>query len=211
MSNLRPPKSKGFRIYLWHTQFYTQLSLVELFHFEISLILLKINMPLPWHFEVYIKDKQYRFHDPQCASLILLILFELLKKDHVLARHEEGGGQKIVLIRLLDIALLIQTSFKLLQILTKRILPTQLIPAPKMINLSLREESMFLKNPVNLLLLTPHNIPIISLHFSPFPSHQAFVHAVPERCLEFYGRSVSKAQVRSCGVVLFLYVFSKVL
>jgi hypothetical protein len=46
---------------------------------------------------------------------------------------------------------------------------------------------VLLEDPVDLLLLAPHDVPVIGVHLPPLASDQALVHAVAERCFELDG------------------------
>jgi len=65
----------------------------------------------------------YWLHDPQGLTIILSA-FELLIKDDVFARKEEGGWQEVILIGLLFVVLLIKSSFVLFEIFVEHIFAT---------------------------------------------------------------------------------------
>lgn len=78
-----------------------------------------------------------RFHDPQSFAIVLGA-FELLVKNDVFAGKEEGGGQEIVLIGLLFVVLLIESSFVFFQIFIEHIFSAQFEPSSKMVNFHMR-------------------------------------------------------------------------
>lgn len=124
----------------------------------------------------------------------MLVLFELLEEYYVLAGHQVCGRQKIILVRLLSVTLLVESSFKLLEIFTERVLAAQLVPASKVVNFGLRDEPMLLEHPVDLLFFAPHHIPVIGLDFSPLAPLQGFVDTVAEGCLELDGGSCVRSE-----------------
>lgn len=98
--------------------------------------------------------RMYRFHYPEGFTIGLF--FELLTQDHVLARQEIGRWQKIVLARLLFVILFIESSFIFFKIFIKHVFAAQFIPPPKMINSHIKQHSILLEDPINLLFFTPH-------------------------------------------------------
>lgn len=54
-----------------------------------------------------------------------------------------------------------------------------------MVDLGLRGQSMLLENPVDLLLLAPHHIPVVGLRLLPLAGLQCLIHAIPEGSFEF--------------------------
>jgi hypothetical protein len=89
----------------------------------------------------------------------------------------------------LCVALFIETSFKLFEIFAERIFAAKLVPSSKMINLGADLEAMLFENPIDLLFLAPHDIPIIRLDLFPLSADKSFVNAVAKRCFEFDVRS----------------------
>lgn len=73
-----------------------------------------------------------------------------------------------------------------------------------MVDFHVGEHPVALEHPVDLLLLTPHHVPIIVISFPPLPSRQGFVHAVLEVGLEL---DID----RLVGIMLLFYIFAKVL
>lgn len=148
-----------------------------------------MKIPLPWHLDVCdIIGNRYGFHDPEHLAFILLKPFVLLVENYVLAGHQEGGGQKIVLVGLSIVALLLEPSLEFFEILAEQVFPAKLLPSSEMVDLGLWYQSVFFENPVNLLLLAPHDIPfiVLSLYLFPLSFHEGLVDAVPEGGLEPY-------------------------
>lgn len=139
----------------------------------------------------------YRFHDPQTAPVCLL--FELLGEYYVFARQEVSGRQEVIFARLLFIILFVETSFVFLQVFVKHVLPTQLVPPSKVIDLHRGQYPVPFKNPVHLLFLAPHHVPIITISLLPLSTHQTRIHAIFECCFEFY-------IIRLDWIMLLLYI-----
>ena len=54
-----------------------------------------------------------------------------------------------------------------------------------MVDFGSRLESVFFVDPINLLLFTPHNIPIVSIGFPPLAIVETFVYAISKCSFEF--------------------------
>jgi len=89
----------------------------------------------------------------------------------------------------LGVALFVQSSFELFQILAECIFPTQFVPASKVVDFSLGDEPMLFENPINLFFFAPHNIPVISINFSPLSTNEALIDTVPEISFKFDSRT----------------------
>ncbi len=81
-----------------------------------------------------------------------------------------------------------------------------------MVDFGLRDESVFLKDPVDLLFFAPHDMPLLVVSFDLFPLsfEEGFVDAVSEGCFEFDVLARLVKKVRGSRVVLFFYVFAEV-
>lgn len=146
-------------------------------------------MPLPWHLEVWL-GQEYWLHDPEGTGVVLGLL-ELLVEDHVFTRQQERRWQEVVLVRLLLVVLLVQSSLVLLQVLVQHVFPAQLEPASEVVDAHVGQDTMFFEDPVDLFLLTPDDVPVVVPGLPPFPVLESFVHCVLERSLELYVRTIS--------------------
>lgn len=104
--------------------------------------------------------KRYRFHNPKRFGIMLRPL-ELLVKDDVFAGKQESGWKEIILIWLLPVVLFIESPLEFFQVFVQHVLSAKLIPASEMIDFHVRENAVFLKDPVHLLFLAPNDVPII--------------------------------------------------
>lgn len=93
--------------------------------------------------------------------------FEFFVKDDVFAGHEERCGEEVVLSRLSTLPLLVQSALELLQIFAKHVFAAELSPSSKVVDLGPHLQAVLLVDPVDLLLLTPHDVPVISISFLP--------------------------------------------
>lgn len=125
---------------------------------------------------------KYRFHDPDSPITPL----ELLQKYRVFRRQIIGKRGEVIPISLHSFPLLIQPLLKSLNILGQKILPTDLIPIPKMINTLIRKQSHLIQSLIKKLFLAPINIPILLLRFFIPSFDHSTRDAVIEVCFELY-------------------------
>ena len=130
-----------------------------------SAILLKIKMPFPWHFDVYIIIKNYRFHYPKWFTIWLL--FKLFTQDHILARKQICFWQEIILVWLLIVILFIKPFLVFFKIFGEHVFSTKFKPSSKMIDSHVCLHTMPLKHPINLLFFTPHKTPVVAVCLLP--------------------------------------------
>jgi len=69
--------------------------------------------------------------------------------------------------------LLIEVSFVLFKIFIEHVLSAQLIPTSKVVDSHSGQHSVFLKNPVYLLFIAPHHVPIIVISLFPLPINKS--------------------------------------
>lgn len=146
-------------------------------------------MPLPWHLLVWVRRK-YGLHDPE-SLIVILRLLELLIEDDVLAGELESGREEVVLIGLLLVILLIQSTFELLQVLVEHVLAAELVPTSEVIDAHVGQDAVLLEHPVHLFLLAPDYVPVVIPRLLPLPVDETVVYAVLECCLELYARTES--------------------
>jgi hypothetical protein len=92
----------------------------------------------------------------------------------------ESGWQEVVLIGLLSVVLLVESSFVLFEIFIEHILATQLVPSSEMVDPHMRQYSMLLEYPIHLLLLAPDYIPIFVPCLLPLSVLKSIIDAIFE-------------------------------
>ena len=83
------------------------------------------------------------------------------------------------------VALLLEVPLELFQVFIESVFAAELHPVFEVVDLGGRLHPVLLVDPVYLLLLAPHEIPIITFGLLPLPVEESLVHTVPERSLEF--------------------------
>ena len=109
----------------------------------------------------------YRFHDPKTFGVIL-VSFKFLVKNDILTGKQIGRGQEIVLIGFFLIVLFFEITFEFFKIFIEHVFAAKFIPSSEMIYSHSREHSVFLEDPVDLLFIAPHHIPVVIVSLFPF-------------------------------------------
>jgi hypothetical protein len=81
--------------------------------------------------------------------------------------------------------LLIKCPLEPFEVFAEHIFPAEFAPSPKVVNLRPRLKPILLIDPINLLFLAPHDIPIIPISLFPFAIDESPVNAVSESGFEF--------------------------
>lgn len=90
------------------------------------------------------------------------------------------------------------------EVFIEHVFSTEFVPAPEMIDFHSWEYSGFLKDPVYLLLIAPHDIPVIIIGLFPLPAVESLGYAIPEIGLELdIGPKINKLYTVGWGSVTF--------
>ena len=90
----------------------------------------------------------------------------------------ESGREEVVLVALLLVVLLVQSSLVFFQVFVELVLAAQLVPPSEMVDFHVGEHSVPLEHPVDLFLLAPDEVPVIIPGLSPLPVGQCVVDTV---------------------------------
>lgn len=78
----------------------------------------------------------------------------------------------------------LKIAFEFFEIFIEHIFTAEFIPAAKVIDFHGREHSMFFKYPIDLLLLAPHDVPVVIISLFPLSLDETFEDAVFEGSFE---------------------------
>jgi len=85
--------------------------------------------------------------------------------------------------------LLIESSFKLFKIFIEHVFAAELKPASEMVDSHGLQHTMSFEDPVDLLFITPHHIPIVVISLLPLSLRQRLMYTVLEVGFELYVRT----------------------
>ncbi len=80
--------------------------------------------------------------------------------------------------------MLFEVALEAFEVLVEHVLPTEFIPAAKMVDLHPGEDPGLFKDPVDLFLVTPHDVPVIVVGLLPLAAIETTKDTVSEIGLE---------------------------
>jgi len=81
--------------------------------------------------------------------------------------------------------LFLEITLKFFKIFIEHVLAAEFIPASEMVDFHSGQHSMFFEDPINLLFLAPHHIPVIIICLFPLSLDKSLKNAIFERGFKF--------------------------